>query len=178
MTNATKNFRDERLDVLSGTRGSSSDKAVRSGGLPDAILSTMAEQVHGRSAVMTSDAPLSVTDWTDGPALAIPRGLWIVSGQVQFRNTGALAGPTLICARIADDAVEYSTSMSTIGQAAGDALSVQVTALISTRVKRVVRLQARPAVASSDLVWVTTCSPYSDGSETATRLWAVRLMEG
>lgn len=175
MTNAIQNFREERLDILSGTRGGPGAKAVRFSDVSDVVLRELSLQVGAKSAVLTVDVPLSSAGWADGPAITIGPGLWQVQAQVQITASAAIAA-TKVCARISDATVEFCTAMHRIGPDAGDSALLSMTCLIATKIKRTIGVQVKPELPDADLLMASTCAPLSGGTETATRILAVKLV--
>lgn len=176
MSEGIQNFREERLDVLAGTRGDAGDKAVRVKDMDSAINGHMQGRNLAKAAVMTVDAALTTSGaWVSGPSITLPSGLWMVSAQVQLRADATLGALTNVCARLWDGSVEFATAEATMAAASGESRGLHLSCLISTKIQRVITLQGKPATGNANLKMKSTLSPLSAGSQTATRLWAVRI---
>lgn len=172
-------FRDERLDVLSGTRGAGADKALREGDFQGKLGSALTDTMLSKSAVLAAPLALSGSSWIDGPSIGVRPGLWVVGFQAQIANSAALAAVQRLCARIVDHTgTEFMTTLSMITADAAGAAVLAASRIISTKVPRTLTLQVRASVGDAALFIVPTCSPLSDGSETATRIWAARMLGG
>lgn len=176
MSEGIQNFREERLDILAGTRGADADRAVRLTELGSIVDGHFRARNIAKSAVLSADLSLTTSGaWVNGPWLTLPAGMWIVTGQAQFRNDAALGAQTNVCARLFDDTIEFSTAEITLPAANGESRSLHLSCMLSSKVQRTIRLQAKPATGNANLKMKSTLSPLSAGSETATRLWAVRM---
>lgn len=172
-------FRDERLDVLSGTRGTISDKAVREGDLQGKLGAALTDMMLSKSAVLAAPLALDTAAWVDGPSIGVRPGQWIVGFHAQIANSAALAMAQRICTRIVDQVgTEFVTAMAMITADAAGACFLAGSRVISTRVTRTLTMQFRANSGDAALFVVPTCTPLSDGSETATRIWAARQLGG
>lgn len=176
MSEGIQNFREERLDVLAGTRGDAGDKAVRLKDMDGAISSHLLGRNLAKAAVLTADTALTTSGaWVSGPSITLPAGLWMLSAQVQLRADAALGALTNVCARLWDGTVEFATSEATIAAANGESRNLHMSCLLSSKVQRVITLQGKAATGNANLKMKSTLAPLSAGSQTSTRLWAVRI---
>lgn len=152
------NFRDERLDVLAGTRGRAEDRAVRIGELGDLVAAMVAKmlpapvtapepepdaplEVPTQHAALSAEVPLLVTGtFYDGPSLTLEAGRYLVLASVLEVRTGT--NSENITARIWNGAAAIAT---TAGYRAGSTdyrVGLTMTAIVSVTTPLTLTVQA------------------------------------
>lgn len=170
--------RNERLDVLAGTRGQSGAKAVRH----DEFALQMAQawpdvagrRIYNRSAVLGADVALTTGGtWYNGPFIGLEPGIFMVFATVQITNDASAIAQS-VAARIFDGDAALTAGQGLIGAASDNALCLTIFAPVLITKAKTLTLQARPATGNANCRLKAAVA--AAGSDlVATRLTALRI---
>lgn len=170
--------RNERLDVLSGTRGQSGAKAVRHDEfalqLAQAWQSVAGQRIYHRSAVLGADVTLTAGGtWYDGPFIGLDPGIYMVFASAQITNDAAAAAQD-IAARIFDGEGPLAAGQGLIGASSGNALSLTIFAPVVITKAKTITLQARSASGNAN-TRIKAAVAAAGADLVATRITALRI---
>lgn len=147
------NFRDERLDVLAGTRGRPTERAVRLGELGELVVKMLPVaavtpplvipplDVPTQRVALGANVSLSVTGtFYAGPALTLEPGRYLILASVLHERAGTTS--ETITARIWDGAAAIARSAGYRPGTTGVQVGVSMTAVVTIAATVTLTVQA------------------------------------